>query len=101
MFDLCLNLTGKEIPRKPMIVSYDLKPKYDRAKSFYGKAIVKLEDDRATLQSYETDVCEIKNGQVYRLWGGYSATTMRHVNEFVKQFGFNVGGKKWWDSLNY
>ena len=33
-------------------------------------------------------------------WDDYSATTMRHVNEFINQFnGGNGGGKAWWDNL--
>ena len=86
-----------------MTYSYDLKPIHDSRKSFYGKAFVGVvENSREkiiTLWSYNTPVCEIYNGVFYRLWNGYSATTMRHVNEFCAQYGINGGGKKWWDSL--
>ena len=73
----------------------------DSHKSFYGKAIIIEKDNGETvLQSYETEVCKIKsNGEFVRLWGGYSATTMRHVNSFVQLFNIAGGGKAWWDNL--
>lgn len=73
---------------------------YDRAKSFYGKANIIEENGEVILQSYDTFVCMInKRGVFVRLWGGYSATTMRHINVFIKMFGIDGGGKKWWDAL--
>ena len=79
---------------------YEL-PCYDNRKSFYGKAHVKVQNDgSAILQSYNTDVCQIDaNGTVTRLWGGYSATTMRHVNSFLEHFGVSGKGKAFWDAL--
>lgn len=57
----------------------------DRAKSFYGKAkIIETENGEKVLQSYNTFVCRITAaGRFVRMWGGYSATTMRHVNSFL------------------
>lgn len=72
----------------------------DNRKSFYGKAIVKTIPGGVVLQSYNTDVAACINGRFMRLWSGYSATTMRHVNSFAAYCGLNEGGKKWWDSLN-
>jgi hypothetical protein len=73
---------------------------YDRAKSFYGKANIIEENGEVILQSYDTFVCMInKRGAFVRLWGGYSATTMRHINVFIKMLGIEGGGKKWWDAL--
>lgn len=78
---------------------YDL-PCLDRRKSFYGKARIKeTENGEKVLQSYDTEVCKINaNGQFVRMWGGYSATTMRHVNSFLSFFGIPGGGKAWWDA---
>lgn len=78
---------------------YDL-PCLDRRKSFYGKARIKeTENGEKVLQSYNTEVCKINaNGQFVRMWGGYSATTMRHVNSFLSFFGIPGGGKAWWDA---
>ena len=85
---------------------FELDTKYDSRKSFYGKCkAAYVYDDMGlcgmVLKSYDTDVLYLTAyGNVYKLWNGYSATTMRHVNEFINQFnGDNGGGKKWWDSL--
>ena len=80
------------------MMSYQLTP--DRQKSFYGKAIVtEYNDNYIVLTSYDTEVCRIENGRFIRMWEGYSATTMRHVNAFIDLFGIDGGGKKWWDQL--
>lgn len=88
------------------MTSYELNC-YDNHKSFYGKAkVIALNNASFVLQSYETQVCKLYwiDGEAYfvRFWGGYSATTMRHVNSFLNHFGFTqYGGKKWWDSLPF
>lgn len=71
-------------------------------KSFYGKATVYTHDDGTrVLRSYLTDVAAIlPDGTFRRLWGGYSATTMRHVNAFAAAYGVDGGGKSWWDALS-
>ena len=68
---------------------------YDRAKSFYGKAkIIETENGEKVLQSYNTFVCRITAaGRFVRMWGGYSATTMRHVNSFLSFYDMNGGGE--------
>lgn len=73
---------------------YELTPGgYDRAKSFYGKAKVIEKDGETLLQSYDTIVCKIdKSGEFVRMWEGYSATTMRHINAFIEMFGISGGG---------
>lgn len=71
----------------------------DRAKSFYGKAkIIEKENGEKVLQSYNTFVCRITAaGRFIRMWGGYSVTTMRHVNSFLSFYGLAGGGKAWWN----
>jgi hypothetical protein len=74
----------------------EMSPQYDSRKSFYGKAhVVDDEDGTLTLYSYNTPVCEIKDGKVRLLamWDS-SQTTLRHVKEFLKQNGFEVGSKQ-------
>ena len=73
---------------------------YDNRKSFYNKACVSVDDGGKTLYSYNTAVARVdNNGVFHRLWGGYSATTMRHINSFLIDEGIDGGGKKWWDAL--
>ena len=72
-------------------------------KSFYGKAIVITVDNNIFLQSYDTIVCGFVNGEFERYWNNYSATTMKHINDFLRMCTTaetykNIGGKKWWNN---
>lgn len=73
----------------------------DGRKSFYCKAVVKSVGNKVILQSYNTDVAEFDKDThtLRRLWDGYSATSVRHINSFTHYCGLDVGGKKWWTSL--
>ena len=69
----------------------ELKTIYDRAKSFYKKAIIIEEGDIITLQSYNTLILKInkKNNNIEFLTKNinhFTQTTNRHINEFLKQF---------------
>jgi hypothetical protein len=72
---------------------YELKPVYDSRKSFYGKAKVRKENGRLILTSYNTDVAELENGKAY-VYGTYSPTTLRHIKEFLKQYGYKAESSK-------
>lgn len=73
----------------------------NRQKSFYGKAQVTFTDDGAkTLFSYDTPILRINaDNSLTKLWDGYSATTMKHINSFCDTFGISGGGKRWWETL--
>ena len=65
---------------------FELVPRYDARKSFYGKArVIDHEDGTVELQSYDTIVSRCVNGKVEEL-GKWSQTTTRHQKEFRKQF---------------
>lgn len=69
-------------------------------KSFYGKAeAIERDNGDIELRSYSTIVARIRDGRFERLWSGYSATTMNHINSFIDTFGISGGGKAWWTSL--
>lgn len=85
-----------------------LHPIHDTRKSFYGKALFTVDTvlwGKSTeltapgekhLYSYDNHVCYIDNaGKVHLLplWN-YSATTLRHVKEFLKQNGFKADNSK-------
>ncbi len=74
---------------------YGLEPRYDSRKSFYGKAQVDTGDkgDKNKLYSYGTLVAEIKNGKPV-VYGTYSATTLRHIKDWLKQNGFKAETSK-------
>lgn len=81
---------------------YELKPQYDGAKSFYRKANIYRNDKGSIfLMSYSTIVAEIKDATITDtgekqaiVYGWYSKTTARHINEFLQQNGFNKMSKK-------
>lgn len=70
--------------------TYYLIPKFDSRASFYNKAIVEIrKDGTKVLYSYMTEVAEKSPSgelKVRKFWDS-SATTLRHVKEFLKQEG--------------
>ena len=91
-------------------MTYELKPIHTNQKSFYGKAMVTVSYyyngavTSLVLESYGTEVAMVridKCGMAYvrRLWSGYSATTMRHVNEFIMQEGFPKLSARAWRAM--
>ena len=70
----------------------------DSRKYFYNKCYVVKDNNNMICYSYNTPVARF-DGKFHRLWSGYSATTMRHVNSFAAYCGLHESGKKWWDSL--
>jgi hypothetical protein len=67
----------------------ELQPRFDGRKSFGKKAWVIDENGELVLKSYDTTVAMFKNGQP-SVRGLYSATTTRHIKEFLRQGGVNV-----------
>lgn len=58
--------------------------------SFYGKAIVRIEDNIFKLISYTTTVAEYnKKTNEMKINGYYSRTTMKHLNAFLVTCGFD------------
>lgn len=72
---------------------YNLEPIYDTRKSFYGKAKIVIYNNIIDLISYNTVVARIEDGKI-KVFGWYSQTTARHINEFLKQNGFKSMTKK-------
>ena len=74
-------------------IKWELEPEFDGRKSFYKKAhVIEREGGRVELQSYDTIVATIEDGKA-KVHGFYSPTTLRHIKEFLYQFGFKVGSK--------
>lgn len=84
---------------------YELTTRFDARKSFYGKALVEVEEvekqgtvyTNKTLISYGHEVVRITASEnKIRLTTSWNAsdTTLRHVKEFLKQeVSFEVGNK--------
>lgn len=86
---------------------HDLHPLCTNQKSFYGKAKVGVVRDGAgvyiCLRSYDTNVISVFVAAgtpfVKKLWNGYSATTLRHVNELLMQQGFPKLSARVWRAM--
>lgn len=67
---------------------FELSPRYDSRKSFYGKAqVIDYGNGYMELKSYNTIVSSVNNGKVHHN-GKYSVTTSRHQREFERQFSY-------------
>ena len=72
---------------------YELNSQYNNQKSFYGKAkIIEYKNGDKDLISYTTKVASIINNKLF-IYGYYSNTTARHINEFLLQHGFKKMSK--------
>lgn len=92
---------------------YELMPKYDARKSFYGKARVRVDDHgNRFLISYGVPVMywDAKTKNLHRVCAGWtdpkgkyvtwSSTTGRHIAEFSRQMeGCAEVTKKEWDKM--
>lgn len=75
---------------------WNLEAQHDSCKSFYGKATCYLDDGVYTLQSYDTKVATFDPEEGVIWTGGrYSATTSRHIWEFMLQMGIRLYGEDW------
>ena len=70
----------------------ELMPIYDSRASFYGKATVKTDGDKRSLLSYGTKVATIDSASAV-VYDTHSATTLRHIKEFLLQNGYQAGSK--------
>jgi hypothetical protein len=74
-------------------MTYELQTEHDSRKSFYGKARVEETNGKSVLYSYNTKVAQIENGKPI-VYGTYSQTTLRHIQEFLLQKGFKAESAK-------
>ena len=66
-----------------------------------GRATVYNSTKGLVLRSYYTDVCKIYRKRFYKMWVGYSATTLNHINEFLQMNGYRVISKREWIEMPY
>lgn len=73
--------------------------RFDSRNSFYGKATLLHDGDLTKLRSYNTIVATYnhKTNEI-KVFGWYSSTTARHINEFLHFYGFDAMSKKEMDS---
>lgn len=67
-----------------------------------SRASVSFKDGFYTLTSYYTDVCSYNPGSntFIKLWDGYSATTMKHIDTFLDIFNKRGFNKRDWIALD-
>ena len=66
---------------------------------FGGRALIIPTETGYILQSYYTEVAEIRNGDFLKLWDGFSVTTLKHINIFRQFLGMNTLSKREWIEL--
>ncbi len=67
---------------------------------FGVRAVVVPVDGGYILKSYNTDVAAIVNGKFYKLWAGFSVTTLKHINAFRKWYGLTTINKREWIEMD-
>jgi hypothetical protein len=65
-----------------------LEPKFEHCASYYKKAYYKqFKDGEIRFYSYDTLICVVKGNEIrFTSYWDYSATTLRHLKEFLSQF---------------
>ena len=74
----------------PQVLVTELSAVYDSQIAFYGKAQVIAGNGVIELQSHNTRVARLEDDELTILPGAqawWSATTGRHINDFVQQLG--------------
>ena len=61
-----------------------------------NKAVIIPVDGGFLLKSYYTTVAGYVNGTFYKLWEGYSVTTMKHINAFREYLNLSILSKREW-----
>lgn len=82
-----------------IIPKTELKAINSNQKSFYKRAYTHTDGNATILTSYTTQVCKIVDNEFIRLWGGWSSTTAKHINEFRQQNGLPKISKSEWQSM--
>ena len=80
----------------------DLQAKYDLRNDFYKKAKLYRDKNIIYLKSYNTLVAEYntKTNKI-KVYGWYSQTTARHINEFLELYGFDKATKEQMNNKEY
>lgn len=63
---------------------------------FGNRALVIPTNNGYILQSYYTEVAEIRDGEFIKLWDGFSVTTLKHINAFREFAGMDTISKREW-----
>ena len=64
-----------------------------------NRALTIAVDNEIYLQSYDTLILSVNTttGDIKKLFSGYTATTLKHINEFLRGYGLSFNKKSWLD----
>lgn len=62
-----------------------------------NRAITIATKEHIFLQSYDTLILDINTttGEIKKLFSGYSVTTLKHINEFLRGYSLQFNKKSW------
>ena len=66
----------------------------------YNRALIIKDGNTVYLQSYDTVILSVDllTGEIKKMWHGYTVTTLKHINTFLKSFnGLQFNKKTWLD----
>lgn len=94
-------LTPGELKEMRKDYKYQLANGWDKLPGANCRALYKIENNKVWLKSYYTDVLviDLDEKKVYKLWSGYSVTTLKHINVICNIFNFSGYSKKEWEKL--
>lgn len=66
-----------------------------------NRALIIKDGNTVYLQSYDTLILSVNiaTGTIKKMWDGYTATTLKHVNAFLKGFNGQQFNKKTWEKF--
>ena len=82
-------------------MQYNLECRFGNNQSFYGKATIEESEKNITLLSYNTPIVTLnkQTNSLKWLYNTYTQTTLKHVNEFLKQHNFEPITKKQFENM--
>lgn len=88
---------SKNPSKKRVIENAGIEGKVKILPNSYNRAVTIETETDIFLQSYDTLILKIaKNGGgIVKLWHGFSKTTLKHINEFMKPYGISYNKKEW------
>ena len=66
---------------------------------FNNRAVIIPVDNGYILKSYYTNVAAFIDGKFIKLWGGFSVTTLKHINAFRRYLKLDYLSKREWIEL--
>lgn len=66
-----------------------------------GRAVVIPTKGGYVLKSYYTEVAKVIDGEFYKIWYGYSATTLKHINLFRAALNMGTLSKREWVEMGH